>query len=354
MATTLDNVYEYGGSLVSLNDTLIVSAFSGPQSGTLDVTDTDGGHDWDASEAATWDGGAASLIGVGTATVGVSLGPLTLLGLPLLPEINVDAGSSVTVDAFSSGGNTFFYYPGGDPAQLFDGLVSDLTTQITDALPLGQTLSTVLALLGVPDLETYVQQNALLTFDINAGAPIPICFTAGTLIDTYHGPQRIEDLRIGDMVMTMDHGFQPIRWIGRRRVAAIGAFAPVCFAAGAIGNERQLLVSPNHRMLVSGYRAELLFGELQVLVPARFLVDGLRVYYRPGGFVEYVHVLFDEHEIVFAEGAASESFHPGQVALDTLEADVRREVLELMPDIAVAARAVARPVLKAYEALVAC
>ena len=100
-----------------------------------------------------------------------------------------------------------------------------------------------------------------------------------------------------------------------------------------MGNRRPLRVSPLHRMLVRSARAEMLFGDHDVLVTAQHLVDGQDVRRLEGGTVTYVHLLFDRHEILRAEGALSESFHPGAVALSTLDLAAREEILALFPDL---------------------
>jgi hypothetical protein len=134
--------------------------------------------------------------------------------------------------------------------------------------------------------------------------------------------------------MTRDHGLRPIRWIGRRTVPAIGRLAPIRIRPGVlVGQESDLLVSPRHRMLFQGYRAELLFGESEVLVAACHLVDGRAVTVEEGGLVTYIHFMFDEHEIVFANGAATESFHPGTFGLSTLDAAVREELFRIFPEL---------------------
>lgn len=164
-----------------------------------------------------------------------------------------------------------------------------------------------------------------------------ICFTPGVRLATARGLRDVVTMSVGDLVVTRDHGLQPVRWIGRRTVAAAGRFVPVRIRAGTLmGLEADLLVSPQHRMLVQGYRAELLFGETEVLVAARHLVDGRRVTVEdggPGGQVIYIHLLFDAHEIVYAEGAATESFHPGPVGLSGLALDAREELFALFPDL---------------------
>lgn len=181
------------------------------------------------------------------------------------------------------------------------------------------------------------------------GGSVP-CFVAGTLIATPDGARRAEDLRPGDMVLTLDHGPQAIRWVGARDVPGQGSFAPIRFAPGALGNGRELLVSPQHRMLVTGWRAELLFGAPEVLVAAVHLANGRSITRAPRARVRYVHLLFDRHELVWSEGALSESFHPGGRMLAG-DAALRAEVLALFPGLAGAANSpVARPVLRRHEA----
>jgi hypothetical protein len=160
-----------------------------------------------------------------------------------------------------------------------------------------------------------------------------ICFTAGTAILTRRGLLPVQHLRIGDRVLTADNGFQPVRWVGLRRVAGQGLATPVRIAAGALGNDRPLTVSPQHRMLITGRRAQMLTGEAEVLVPARHLINGGPITTMPCGAVTYVHFLCDRHEVVFAEGAPSESFHPGIQGLSRLEAPTRDELVTLFPDL---------------------
>ena len=161
-----------------------------------------------------------------------------------------------------------------------------------------------------------------------------VCFAAGTLIKTQSGEVAIEDLSVGDMVLTMDHGPQPIRWIGSSKRPAIGKFAPILIRKGALGNTRDLRVSPQHRMLLSGWHAEVLFGESEVLATAKSLVNDHSILREEGGEVGYFHMLFDTHEIVYAEGAPSESFHPGPEGWKALDAPTRNEILELFPQLA--------------------
>ncbi|AJE47875.1 Hint domain-containing protein [Celeribacter indicus] len=160
-----------------------------------------------------------------------------------------------------------------------------------------------------------------------------ICFARGTRIATPQGARRVEDLRVGDPVVTMDNGIQRLRWIGAREVPAVGRFAPVEIAAGALGNEAALTVSPQHRMLLRGWRADMLFGTSEVFAAARHLVNGRTIRQRPGGTVCYYHLMFDRHEVIFAEGAASESFHVSDYSLTGVADRAREELFALFPEL---------------------
>ena len=147
------------------------------------------------------------------------------------------------------------------------------------------------------------------------------------------GEVPVESLCPGDLVMTKDEGAQPLRWIGQRRVEAQGEFAPICIAANTFGDHRQLLISPLHRVLIRDSLAEMLFGESEVLVAARDLVNDHSVRRIEGGTVDYVHILFDRHQVVFSEGLETESFLPGPQIAHSFEADMIGEIVALFPDL---------------------
>jgi len=181
-----------------------------------------------------------------------------------------------------------------------------------------------------------------------------VCFTRGTLIHTARGRVLVEDIEPGERIQTRDNGVQVVRWAGSRNVEAIGKFAPILIREGFLDNERDLLVSPQHRMLLQGWRTELYIGESEALAAARMLVNGEGVVQREGGMVEYFHILFDRHEIILAENCWSESFQPGQMAIDALGDASRRELFALFPALrthgAGSYSADARRSLKAHEA----
>lgn len=188
-----------------------------------------------------------------------------------------------------------------------------------------------------------------------------VCFTAGTRIMTDRGEVEVEALKPGDLVTTRDHGLQPLRWVGQRRLSHAELLAqprlrPVRIGPGALfgaGPASPLLVSPQHRVLVEGARAELYFGETEVLVPAKHLV-GLPGLSRecPAEGVTYVHILFERHEIILSNGLWTESFQPAERTVNALDAAVRAELLELFPELGgeAAAFPAARMSLKAHEA----
>lgn len=167
-----------------------------------------------------------------------------------------------------------------------------------------------------------------------------ICFTPGTRISTPQGPRLIEALKEGDLVQTRDNGAQRIRWIGARRMSGARLFAmpdlrPVRIRAGALGIDRpeeELLVSPDHRMLLRGDRVRDLFNTVEVLVAARDLVNGRSIVRDASERqVTYIHLLFDRHEVLWANGVPSESFHPAHAATELLDPLCRARLQRVLP-----------------------
>jgi hypothetical protein len=181
-----------------------------------------------------------------------------------------------------------------------------------------------------------------------------ICFVPGTMIATQAGLRAIEDLRVGDPVMTQDNGLQRIGWIGKTTVAGRDRFAPVRFAPNTFtGGDEELIVYPQHRLLIKGYSAELLFGQSEVLVPALYMIDGKSVTRAPCDEVTYIHIIFQQHEIIFANGVATESYHPNAFGVGGLEEQTRDELFSLFPELRsnpVGYGNTARMALKAREA----
>lgn len=135
-----------------------------------------------------------------------------------------------------------------------------------------------------------------------------VAFSRGTHITLSTGEQRrIEDLQVGDRVLTRDDGAQPVRWIGQSTIRAAGTEAPVVITKGTLHNTEDLVVSPDHRVFVYQRQDALGLGRSEVFVRVRHLINGTSIYQRESGFMEYFQLLFDEHQIIYAEGIAAES-----------------------------------------------
>jgi len=177
-----------------------------------------------------------------------------------------------------------------------------------------------------------------LTFD-NTNV---VCFADGTLIQTAEGEMPVEDLTVGQLVKTVHNGLQPIRWIGRKSLSSENLeqapkLRPVKISAGSLGKglpERDLRVSRQHRMVVSSKIVNRLCGVQDVLVPAIKLVgiEGIDIDMDCED-VRYFHILFDDHELIFAEGAPSESLYTGEQAIKALEPEMREELFALFPEL---------------------
>ena len=150
-----------------------------------------------------------------------------------------------------------------------------------------------------------------------------VSFTRGTRITMATGAQKpIEDLKPGDRVLTRDEGVQELRWIGQTTSRAVGRMAPVLIRAGVLNNAADLVVSPDHRLMVYQRHDELGAGSPELLVRARDLVNGSDVVVQDGGFVDYFQLLFDRHHIVYAEGIAAESLFLDSMTQPALPDDI--------------------------------
>jgi hypothetical protein len=164
-----------------------------------------------------------------------------------------------------------------------------------------------------------------------------VCFAQGTMIRTPSGERAVETLSVGDLVDTMDHGTQTIRWIGGRCVPATGGMTPVRFATGSLGAgcpSRPMVLSRQHRVMLDNEVAKRMTGTRQVLVPAHKLTI------LPGvtrvsdlGFVTYWHFLCDAHELVFANGVPSETLYLGAEARKSLSPTAAAEITKLFPSL---------------------
>ncbi len=220
-----------------------------------------------------------------------------------------------------------------------------------DALNDGETLTEVFTV-------TWDGGTTTVTITIN-GVTDPPCFVEGTLVDTPRGPRPVQDLRVGDLVLTRDDGAQPIRWIGATTVEPLAddmTLQPVRLKKDALGAgvpDRDVCVSPMHRVLIRTPQVPLLTGADEVLCPARHLVNGRTVFQADTGPVTYFHLFFDTHQILTSCALESESFFPGHVGLDGFAAATREELFRLFPDLRSLPETygrTARTVLRGYEA----
>ena len=169
------------------------------------------------------------------------------------------------------------------------------------------------------------------------------CFSADVRVLTMAGERRVGDIEKGEFVLTMDHGYRPVRWVGRRFVSqqeldANPHLHPIRITKGALGNNtpcRDLIVSPQHRIYVRSAIIQRMTGQAEGLMAAKHLlgIQGVEIAYDMAE-ITYVHIMFDEHEVIYSEGAASESFYTGAVAMNALDQAARREIIELFPELA--------------------
>lgn len=177
----------------------------------------------------------------------------------------------------------------------------------------------------------------LITIDENPGELrladlLCLSLHRGTRVMLASGGQiPVEKLTPGMRLLTRDHGAQELRFMGKTTLRARGAFAPVVIPAGVMGNEGELVIGAHQRLFV--YNRSRLPGQTQseLLVQARHLVDGERIYTREGGFADYFSLVFDQHEMIYAEGLAVESLRVHHSTLATLPSSLREEVSRELP-----------------------
>ncbi len=228
--------------------------------------------------------------------------------------------------------------------EVTDGHKSHVLTLIE----VGPEASPLIMFAGAPppaDTDLWVVRTTLRPGHVNRLCDQPtgvICFTPGTMIRCEGGARPVEALREGDRVQTRDNGLQEILWIGHRRISGARLYAmpelrPVRLRAGALADgepDGDLVVSPRHRLLIRGPRAVELFNTDEVLVAAADLIDDrsvLRDHHLRE--VTYVHVLLEHHEVVWANGVATESFHPAQAGLESVTPEQRARLIERFPEL---------------------
>lgn len=317
MPTADITVQEYQGALLvtdllSSGTNLVLTDFGDEETGT--VTDNDGTLSEDDASS-FYNDQPLTYIGSGTATPGVELA-----------GVLIATGPTVEVVVFEAGGEVFFHYPNGEPSSIGDPLL--LHVSLTDA-----------------SYEVFT----------------PVCFCAGTLIATPDGDVAVEDLSVGDTVLDHQGDTHVIRWTGVRRMVvpdlpAFHKWWPVRIGAHALGPGqpcRPTWVSQQHRVLLHGWKAELITGHPEGLAPARSLVDDTSIRIDTSRSVfDYHHIACDRHVVLVANGLPAESLYPGGEALEALTEDGRREILEIFAETLaeVSELPMAAPLIRAYEA----
>jgi hypothetical protein len=179
--------------------------------------------------------------------------------------------------------------------------------------------------------------NRAMSADVPRCTP---CFTPGAMIATHRGELQVEHLAAGDKIITRDNGVQTVRWVGKTQMymqdfQADPHLLPVFIRQGALGKglpERDMMVSPNHRILVANERTTIRFAEREVLVAAKHLVSlGVRTVQSSG--TTYIHFMCDRHEVVLADGIWTESFHPDDQSLKGVGNAQRLEIFEIFPEL---------------------
>lgn len=171
--------------------------------------------------------------------------------------------------------------------------------------------------------------------DVGLSDLLCVSFLRGTRITLMSGEQRaIETLHPGDRILTRDHGGQELRWVGKATLRAVGTFAPVVISAGTLGNSGDLIVSQHHRMFLYQRSKKPGLAASELMVQAKHLVDGDRVFLREGGFVDYFSLVFDRHEIIYAEGIPAESLMVNDATVSMLPPELAAEVRANFPGLA--------------------
>ncbi len=281
----------------------------------------------------------------------------------------IDGGAGDDTLLGGADADTFVNLNAGDTVDGGAGGVDHDTLDLTGSVAPGGSLSVTVTGPdsngnGVDGFVTYFDAdgNETGTLQFEEIEEIIPCFTPGTMIATPRGERPVESLRVGDKVITRDNGIQEIRWAGEKKMgwrdfAVAEHLKPILIQAGALGNglpERDIMVSPNHRVLVANDRTALYFEEREVLVAAKHLIDNKGIHKVDTMGTSYIHFMFDNHEVVLSNGAWTESFQPGDYSLKGVGNAQRAEIFELFPELekteGLKAYAAARRTLKKHEA----
>jgi Ca2+-binding RTX toxin-like protein len=298
-------------------------------------------------------GSTDQIMSIETFIAGDSTGDvITLAGDQFGSVARAATGFTAAVGTFTpDGGGAPIAFGGvGEPTfeQLLSGNYDPGTGRITPVGTYSVTGGVTSGTIGTISFENFE------TINLNV-----LCFGSGTLIDTPTGRIPVEALQVGDLVTTLDGRTEAIRWTGHRKISAAEflmkpKLRPIRLPQGCLGGglpERDLVVSPQHRMLIRSRVAERMFESAEVLVPARKLVGMMGIHIAEDiASIDYWHILCDQHEVVLAEGAPSETLFTGPEALKTLGPEALEEIFAILPELALVdpkgVRPSARPIVK--------
>ena len=195
---------------------------------------------------------------------------------------------------------------------------------------LAMPLSPIAARIDYTLIEAFEKPGEVMLSDL-----VCVAFTTGTMITLAGGAQRpIEALKPGDRILTRESGTQPLRLVAKATMRARGSFAPVVIPAGTLGNDGDLVVSPHHRLFLYRHGTRRIANTSEILVQAKHLVDGENIWRREGGTVDYYALVFDNHEIIYAEGIPCESLMVSEATLSLLPEELRGEISARLPGLA--------------------
>ncbi|KIN69800.1 putative hemagglutinin/hemolysin-related protein [Sulfitobacter donghicola DSW-25 = KCTC 12864 = JCM 14565] len=289
-----------------------------------------------------------------TATVDITVTPVNDAPVTADDVAETPINTPVTIDVLANDSD-----PDGDPLIITSATSDNGDVVINDDGTI--TFTPDDGYTGPADVSYTVSDGNGGEASANVAVTIP-CFTPGTLIATPKGERKVEELEVGDRIITRDNGMQEIRWIGSRdmsgdELAAKEHLRPVLIREGALGNglpERDMMVSPQHRVLIANDKTALYFEEREVLVAAKHLTDMEGIDVVDVSHTTYIHIMFDQHEVVLSDGTWTESFQPGDLSLAGVGDAAREEILELFPELAtetgLEAYTAARKSLKKHEA----
>lgn len=269
-------------------------------------------------------GGTAAGSSIEQDIPGVLLGKEVNFSLDYL-ENGSGGDPSILVEILDGNGDVIF----SQSATLAGTTVATTFTSVTDSYTVRITDT------STGNLSGHDVQIDNVSFDV-------ACFARGTLIQTPNGTVKIETIEVGQMISTADHGEQPVRWVGQRKLDQVDLaqspnLIPIKISKGALGVETpssDLAVSPQHRVLLRSKIVNRMMGTNEILVAAKKLLDQSGISVMCGvSHVEYYHLLLDNHEVIYANGAASESLFCGPMAMNTLGKDAVSEIRQLFPEI---------------------